>query len=311
MGIYDRDYYRPQPRWGDKLGLPQQGFTKLLVCALAGIFILQVFSSPNDPFTGILGLDPGKVQGGEIWRLVSYGFVHDTRDPFHILMNGLVIWFFGLMLEGEIHQTKVAKIFLSAILFGGLVFCAMVWMGFRPTPSLCVGASGGATALMVTAAWRNPKLSILLFFLLPVPLWFATVLFVGLDLFLFLQGNARVAVEVHLAGAAVATLWHWASFSHSNLTGYFRSLKRAVVGPKLHLYQVKSDNNLKIVNNPKKASTKKIAIPKGEGSPTWKSETEMDRILEKISSSGIQSLSEDERRFLLSESARLKSERGP
>ena len=310
MGIYDRDYYRPQPRWGERMGLPKSGFIKPLVFALAGVFFLQVLTSPRDPFSLILALDPSKVRDGEIWRLVSYGFVHSTKDPLHILMNGLVIWFFGIMLEGEISPTKVAKIFLSATLCGGLVFCALVWLGFRPTPSLCVGASGGATALMVTAAWRNPKLSILLFFVLPVPLWFATVLFVAFDLFLFLQGNSIVAVEVHLAGAAVATFWVWSSHANPFPTGYFRNLKRSVVGPKLRLFQNEGENKKKTDPQSKKAQPKKVAILTAAKPSSMKSENEMDRILEKISFSGMQSLTDEEKRFLLSESARLKSERG-
>ncbi len=310
MGIYDRDYYRPQPRWGERMGFPHQSFTKLLVCALAGVFLLQLLTSPRDPFTSMLALDPSRVMSGEIWRLISYGLVHDTRDPLHILMNGLVIWFFGIMLEGEIRQGKVAKIFLSSTLFGALVFCAMVWLGFRATPSLCVGASGGATALMVTAAWRNPNLSILLFFLLPVPLWIATVLFVAFDLFLFLQGNSMVAVEVHLAGAAVATMWHWSSQANPFATTYFRNLKRSVVGPKLRLFQNEGENKKKPESLAKKTANKKMASPYVEKAQPRNSANEMDRILEKISYSGMQSLSDEERRFLLSESARLKNERG-
>lgn len=310
MGIYDRDYYRPQPRWGGSFGFPQGSFITPLVWALGGVFLLQVLTSPRDPFTNWLALDPAKVRGGEIWRLLTYGLVHDIRDPLHILMNGMVIWFFGRMLEMELRPAKVAQIFLSSVLVGGLVFCAITWFGFRPGSAISLGASGGATALLVTAAWRHPKQPILLFFLFSIPLWGAAVLFVSLDLFLFLQGGSRIAVEIHLSGALVATLWEWSNRVDYFHSGIFQKWKRSMVGPKLKVYRDDDPQAVRTKDSSIKASRVRVGQPSAPNKTIKVQEQEMDRILEKISSKGMQSLSEEEKKFLLSESARLKNERG-
>lgn len=310
MGIYDRDYYRPQPRWGGNFGFPHGSFITPLVWALGAIFLLQVLTSPRDPFTNWLALDPSRVRSGEIWRLLTYGLVHDIKDPLHILMNGLVIWFFGKMLELEIRPTKVAQIFLSSVLVGGLIYSTIAWLGFRPGGGICLGASGGATALLVTAAWRHPKQPILLFFLFSIPLWAAAVLFVSLDLFLFLQGGSRVAVEVHLSGALVATLWEWSNRTDYFQIGIFQKWKRSIFGPKLRVFR----DDVPQTVRPKETTNSATRAKVGQASASKKfpkvHEQEMDRILEKISSKGMQSLSDEEKKFLLSESARLKNERG-
>lgn len=277
---------------------------------MGGVFLLQVLTSPRDPFTTWLALDPSRVRGGEIWRLITYGLVHDIRDPLHILMNGLVIWFFGQMLEMELRPGKVARIFLSSVLVGGLVFCGITWLGFRPGSSICLGASGGATALLVTAAWRHPKQPILLFFLFSIPLWAAAILFVGLDLFLFLQGGSRIAAEIHLTGALVATLWECSNRADYFGTGIFQNWKRSIMGPKLRVYRDEGSHSTRARDLSGKPPQIKAAQATATNKTQMVKEQEMDRILEKISSKGMQSLSEEEKKFLLSESARLKNERG-
>ena len=310
MGIYDRDYYRPQPKWGGSFGFPQGSFITPLVWALGSVFLLQVLTSPRDPFTNWLALDPSRVQAGEVWRLLTYGLVHDIRDPLHILMNGLVIWFFGKMLELELRPAKIAQIFLSSVLVGGLVFCAISWLGFRPGAAISLGASGGATALLVTAAWRHPKQPILLFFLFSIPLWAAAILFVSLDLFLFFQGGSRIAVEIHLSGALVATLWEWSNRADYFQSGIFQQWKRSILGPKLKVFRDDIQQTVRTKDASSKAQRVKNAQSSAPAKTIKVQEQEMDRILEKISSMGMQSLSDEEKKFLISESARLKNERG-
>jgi len=71
----------------------------------------------------------------------------------------------------------------------------------------CLGASGAVMAILVMAACRQPHRKILLFFVLPVPIWLVVVFMVAGDLMGFLgRSGKEVAVQVHLAGAAFGGL---------------------------------------------------------------------------------------------------------
>ena len=99
MGIYDREYYREGPSF---LGtLAQQG----RVCRwLLGInilcFILQIATAtreprPDNPFTDALLLNVDRVLHGEVWRLLTYAFLHSPDSIWHILFNMLFLYWFG------------------------------------------------------------------------------------------------------------------------------------------------------------------------------------------------------------------------
>src|SRR4051794_32134692 len=103
MGIYDREYYRKD---GPGLlgALTGQGrVTNWLIGINVLCFFLQFLTRTQDfgrgggwrePVTDWFVLDVQAVLHGEVWRLLSYAFLHDTKNIFHILLNMLVLFFF-------------------------------------------------------------------------------------------------------------------------------------------------------------------------------------------------------------------------
>src|SRR5262245_19478198 len=103
MGIYDREYYQ---REGSSFldSLARQGqVCKTLIAVNVGVFVLQVLSmSPNGgegPFTRALWVDRTDVLGGEVWRLLTYAFLHAPDNIWHIVFNMLFLWWFGCDME--------------------------------------------------------------------------------------------------------------------------------------------------------------------------------------------------------------------
>src|SRR5262245_19528418 len=110
MGIYDRDYYRHGSGgfWGS---ITDRGkIVKLLVLINVAVFVFQVItlrmasveadgSYHFGVVTGLLSLDVDRVMHGEIWRLLTYAFVHDPTGIWHLLFNMLVLWCFGQEVE--------------------------------------------------------------------------------------------------------------------------------------------------------------------------------------------------------------------
>src|ERR1043166_1716282 len=101
MGIYDRDYYRREgPSYLDSFTVRGQ-ICKWLLISNITIFIVQLITSEgiSGPVPEALQLEPQKVLAGEIWRLLSYAFVHDPTTWVHIFFNMWMLWLFGTYME--------------------------------------------------------------------------------------------------------------------------------------------------------------------------------------------------------------------
>lgn len=84
------------------------------------------------------------VEGGEVWRLLSYATLHAGWD--HIAMNMLFLAWVGVALERLLHGREVLVLFLASAVGG-----ALLSMGWRPEVE-AVGASGADFGFMGAAA---------------------------------------------------------------------------------------------------------------------------------------------------------------
>ena len=66
-------------------------------------------------------LDAGKVLKGQVWRLVTYVFCHDRRNPFGLVFNMVMLWFLGSALERMYGSREILWFYL-----GSAVACGMI-----------------------------------------------------------------------------------------------------------------------------------------------------------------------------------------
>ena len=104
--------------------------------------------------TDIFILDPAKVMGGQVWRLLTYAFLHEPNTLWHILFNMLFLWWFGSDLERMYGPKEFLAFYLGAAFVGGLAGVGFYLLSHDPTPGL--GASGAVTALLVLFAFHFP-----------------------------------------------------------------------------------------------------------------------------------------------------------
>src|SRR5262245_41936467 len=99
MGIYDREYYRNEgPSYLDSI-FPEGQVCKWLIGINIALFIAQLVTLPQmqppemvgaelrlrtGPVTELLELDPQQVAAGQVWRLLTYAFVHSPFGWTHI-----------------------------------------------------------------------------------------------------------------------------------------------------------------------------------------------------------------------------------
>src|SRR5581483_3429262 len=134
MGIYDRDYYRRDgPSFLEHItsgGL----VCKWLIAINIVAFILQLLTRRHDipaeletifrhigatmpggsPFTEAFELDSSKVMHGQVWRLLTYAFLHAPDNIYHILFNMLFLWWFGREVEEIYGHREFLCMYLTA-----------------------------------------------------------------------------------------------------------------------------------------------------------------------------------------------------
>jgi membrane associated rhomboid family serine protease len=306
MGIYDRDYYREGPSYLESL-IPSGLVCKWLIGVNLFIFIAQLLSRGAMPqegggwVTSHFILDTNAVMSGEVWRLLTYAFLHSPDSWMHILFNMIFLWWFGSDLEAMYGPREFLAFYLGAALFGGVAYEA--WALAANERSFCLGASGAVTALLVLSALHFPHRIIYIFLMIPVPLWLFAIFNVAQDSFMFLgQFKTGVAVVVHLAGALFAfTYWKFQFRLLDTFSGWTSKFKRRS-RPRLRLFH---PDELEHREQPVS-----VAAIASESSPVDEHlEAKLDAVLEKLAKTGKESLTDTERQILMRASEIYKRRR--
>ncbi len=305
MGIYDRDYYRREGG-GFLASFSTQGqVCKWLILSNVLLFILQLTTRTTASAAGAgwvteaLWLDVDAVAHGQVWRLLTYAFLHDFGWA-HIVFNMLFLWWFGHEVETIYGPKEFLAFYLVSAFLGGLVF--FLWaLPDANSARYCLGASGAVTAVMVLFALHYPGRVIYLWFILPVPVWLLVAFQVGQDAFYFVSDiKTTTAVTVHLAGAAFGFVYHKWQFRLMNLWPSSIRLGRLFRSrPRLRVYREEE-------NTPTPVS---VAAPAGDVDEQL--EAKVDAVLEKVLRTGQDSLTDSERQVLLRASEKYKNKRRP
>jgi membrane associated rhomboid family serine protease len=301
MGINDRDYVR---REGPSFlgSIAERGtICKWLIGINVLVFVLQILTSDREGgwLTNVLVLNADQVVfHGEIWRLLTYAFLHDTGNLLHLLFNMLFLWWFGSDIEDMYGPREFLAFYLVSAVLGGVAFTAAYVFG--STSNLCLGASGAVTAVLVLYAFHFPRRVIYLFMLLPIPIWLFVAGSVAYDAYTLLsRQESLVAVTVHLGGAAFALAYykqHWriTPLLYS-LWPSFLATRRRLVRPHLRVYREEAPEPVRAAVAPA-VDEDRIKV-------------EMDEVLEKMSRVGRENLTESDLNILRRASEILRRRR--
>jgi membrane associated rhomboid family serine protease len=301
MGIYDREYYRKTgPSYLDALAISGSA-CKWIIGINIAVYVLQFASRPGAQGQGAIAdflmLTPEKVLHGQVWQLLTYAFLHDTHTWQHIVFNMLFLWWFGSDVEAIYGTKEFLAFYLVSALLGGIAY--EVWAITENPLIPCLGASGAVTAVMVVCACHFPRKIILLFFLLPVPIWIFVAFQVGRDVFAFLNHVENgTAVTVHLAGAAFGFGYYKMQWRLTSLLPDIRAWRKQLRRPKFRVVRPEDDG------------PEAVAVGAPPGQPADEQlEAKVDAVLEKVARSGQASLTDTERQILLRASELYKRRR--
>jgi len=119
MGFSDRGYYRSEP---SNTFLQEWTGVLTLVVANVAIWVANLLGANEFPVNRFLALQGDLPQHLlKVWELVTYGFVHDSFNPWHLVVNMLTLWFFGRVVEEVMGRAEFFRFYFTAIVLAGIV----------------------------------------------------------------------------------------------------------------------------------------------------------------------------------------------
>ncbi|MCI0683824.1 MAG: rhomboid family intramembrane serine protease [Gemmataceae bacterium] len=287
MGIYDRDYYRKDGSSFFETIIPDGRVCRWLIGVNIVVFLLQLAFHPT--VVHWLRLDTTAVSQGQVWRLLTYAFVHDQGDVFHIVFNMLFLWWFGTDVEMIYGPREFLTYYLVSAFLGGAAFQA--WAMAQGTQMLCIGASGAVTAVLLLCACHYPHRIILVMLVIPVPIWLFAVFQVGQDVYRVVgRADSPVASVVHLAGAAFGLLYYKQQWRLSTWWPNWRAWRGA---------RQPRASALRVYRPEPEKEAVSVAAASNVSEMNEHLEAKLDAVLEKVGRQGEASLTESERMILL------------
>ena len=214
------------------------------------------------------------------WTIISYGFLHG--DFLHILFNSLILYYFGVLFLDFFKKKQFITYYFLGILVGGIVF--MLSYNYFPAlknqSSYLVGASAGVTAILVGLATKIPNYAMHFRFLGAIKLWHIATAIILIDIVQLPLSNTGGHLA-HLGGALIGFILTNQLNGGKNLSNFTSNL-----------FKQKKQKPLKTVYKKEKPS--KVSLDK------TMQQRKIDTILDKISKSGYETLSQEEKDFLFS-----------
>jgi membrane associated rhomboid family serine protease len=234
----------------------------LLIATVVAYFLQRTLPGLAEAFLFV----PGMIWR-QPWTLVTYMFLHGSIT--HILFNMLGLFFFGPRVEARIGSRQFAILYFLSGISG-----ALLSLIFSQAPIL--GASAGVFGVMLGFAHFWPHEPIHIWGVIPVPARILVIITTVITLWSGFSGvGGGVAHFAHLGGYVGAFLYlKWLDRSRTSFKRKVTSAP-AEVTRQVRGYQQIDRSRIHEVNR-----------------------GEVDRILDKISAGGVESLTAQERLFL-------------
>jgi membrane associated rhomboid family serine protease len=230
------------------------------------------------------------------WSVFTYMFLHERF--FHILFNMLFLYWFGNVLKDLIGNAKIVPVYIYGGLAGVFLFILAynifpAFSGQLMTPIL--GASAGVMAIVWAAATIAPNYTFFLILLGPVKIKWIAVFYVVMDLVQMRHGNPGGHLA-HLGGALIGYLFILQLQRGNDWGKPFYYLEDMITHWRNPIPKIK-------VVHKKEKKVKATTAAGGSSKMSTQMRTsskqeELDSILDKISRSGYDSLSPEEKAFL-------------
>ena len=289
---------------------PNNGLAQLIIINIAVFVVLGILAV----FSSIFGVDqvfhfaykqftiPAAI--GEFimrpWTIVTYSFAHSFRNLWHIIMNMLVLYWFGRVFVDFFGSQKLINLYVLGAIAGGVTYLAV----YNLVPYYqdrigmfdgMVGASAAVFAISVATATYFPDYKFFLLFIGPVKIKYLVGAYIFFSFLGSVGANAGGNIA-HLGGALMGFIY----------------AKQLAKGREMGVWVfrvmefVKSffvrKPKIKVSHKKTSRKTTKTSSRSTASSASTVSQEEIDRILDKIAEKGYDSLTKEEKEKLFNAS---------
>ncbi|MFV0188099.1 rhomboid family intramembrane serine protease [Empedobacter falsenii] len=227
------------------------------------------------------------------WQIFSYSWLHGNL--FHLIMNMVLLYFVGQMFLQQFQNRNLVTFYIFGGITGGIFF--LLFQNIFNYSHLLVGASAAVYAVFFGMISYNPKMPVRLL-LIPTsfPLLYVGYFFIAFDVYNIIANQNAGGSISHLGGAIFGYLY-MKQFEKGNdfLGNFIIKIEQ--------LFQKKDKSTFKTYKNTSSTSTR-TNVPKDDydfNHQKVEKQKKIDVILDKISRSGYESLSKEEKDFLFKE----------
>ncbi|MBS4027767.1 MAG: rhomboid family intramembrane serine protease [Ignavibacteriales bacterium] len=227
----------------------------------------------------------------QVWQLFTYMFMHGGFT--HIFFNMFALWMFGMKLENEMGSKKFLYFYMVCGVGAGLcnLFIAPLFTEVGPT----VGASGAVYGILLAFGLMFPDDIVFMWFI-PMPAKFFVGIYMAIELYSGVTGTQDgVAHFAHLGGAAVGILFLMVDAGGFSGTNIFQRITDSFASRKPNGYNEESGYARYEVEKEERYFQNENDVD----------QERIDEILDKISKSGYEKLTDDEKKILFEASKKL------
>lgn len=223
------------------------------------------------------------------WGIITSIFSHFSL--WHLIFNLLFLYFAGQLFEQIFDKRRLWQTYIYGGIAGGLLEIAAHYLfpSFQHADQVVVGASGSIMAIFTALAFHSPNIRVHLFGIFPVKIYLIAIFFLLNDLIGIADPSDNVAHFAHLGGAIFGLISIQSLHSKNNILtilenffNRFRILFSANKTSKIGKTKFKTDEDYNLERKKRQDKT--------------------DSILDKISKSGYESLTKEEKDFLFNQS---------
>lgn len=223
------------------------------------------------------------------WTLFTYMFSHEGVG--HIFWNMVSLYFFGSIIQSFIGNSRI----LALYIYGGIIGALLTLILHSTIPvlelraSALIGASGGIMAIVTGAATLVPEKRVMLFIFGEVKLVYIALFYLAIDL-IGVQYSDGVGHICHIGGAVTGYFFMSALKSGNDWSKPFNKVFYGFTG----LFKAKPKPKMKVVRTAPSEKQTTTTVKKDSASV----QANIDKILDKISKGGYESLSKEEKDYL-------------
>ena len=222
------------------------------------------------------------------WSVITYFFIHEGF--LHILWNMLILYWFGKLIKDFLGNKHLVNLYIIGGLTGGVFYIIaynlLPYFQDQVEGAVLLGASAGVFAVVVGAATYMPNYTFFLLFIGPVRIFYIAAFVILISIAGTIQANAGGNIA-HLGGALIGYIFIRQLQKGNDLGKPVTSI--------LEGFKSFFTREAKIKVTHTKKSIKKT--PRSDSD-----QTEIDAILDKISESGYEKLTKEEKQKLFNAS---------